>query len=44
MNEKSNLQVGYMNLFQQTTAGNKYKSINAARIFFFQNLDARKKK
>jgi hypothetical protein len=33
-----------MNLFQQSAAGNKYKNINAARVFFFQNIDARKKK
>jgi hypothetical protein len=39
-----NLQAGYMNVFQQLAAGNKYKSINAARIFYFHNLDLRKKK
>jgi len=39
----SNLQVGYMNLFQQLAPGNKYKSINAIRFFYFQNLDLRKK-
>lgn len=44
VNEHSNLQFGYMNLFQQTAAGNKYKSINAARVFFFQNIDVRRKK
>jgi len=38
----NNLQFGYMNLFQQLAAGNKYKNINAARIFFFQNIDLRK--
>ena len=37
------IQFGYMNLFQQLSAGNQYKSINAARIFYFQNLDFRKK-
>jgi hypothetical protein len=42
--EHSNLQVGYMNLFQQLAAGNKYRDINAFRFFFFQNLDLRKKK
>jgi hypothetical protein len=35
--------VGYMNLFQQLGAGNKYRSINAIRLFYFQNLDLRKK-
>jgi hypothetical protein len=43
LTEHNNLQFGYMNLFQQLAAGNKYKSINAARIFFFQNIDVRKK-
>ncbi len=44
VNEHSNLQFGYMNVFVQTAAGNKYRNINAARVFFFQNIDARKKK
>lgn len=44
LSEHSNLQLGYMNLFQQLPAGNRYRSINAARLFFFQNLDLRKKK
>jgi hypothetical protein len=39
----SNLQFGYMNLFQQLPAGNKYRNINALRVFYFQNLDLRKK-
>jgi hypothetical protein len=39
----SNLQFGYMNLFQQLPAGNKYRNINALRVFFFQNFDLRKK-
>ena len=39
--EHSNLQVGYMNLFQQLAAGNKYRKINAVRLFYFQNLDLR---
>jgi hypothetical protein len=38
-----NLQFGYMNVFQQLAAGNKYRSNNAARIFYFHNLDLRKK-
>jgi len=41
--KSSNIQFGYMNLFQQLAAGNKYKNIHAARVFFFQNFDARKK-
>jgi hypothetical protein len=42
--ETDNLQFGYMNLFQQLPAGNRYRSIDAARISYFQNLDLRKKK
>jgi Protein of unknown function (DUF2490) len=42
--ESSNIQFGYMNVFQQLAAGNKYKSIDAIRIFFYQNLDLRNKK
>jgi hypothetical protein len=44
VNNHDNLQAGYMNLFQQLAAGNKYKNINTARIFYFHNLDLRKKK
>lgn len=43
-NTHANLQFGYMNVYQQLAAGNKYKNINSFRIFFFQNLDLRKKK
>jgi hypothetical protein len=43
-NTHDNLQVGYMNLFQQLAAGYKYKSIDAARVFYFHNIDLRKKK
>jgi hypothetical protein len=39
----NNLQFGYMNLFQQLPAGNQYKMIHAARVFYFHNLDLRKK-
>ena len=39
----SNLQLGYMNVFQQLSAGNKYRSVDALRVFFFQNIDLRKK-
>ncbi len=42
-NKTDNLQFGYMNLFQQLASGNHYKMINAARIFYFHNLDLRKK-
>jgi hypothetical protein len=43
-NTHDNLQAGYMNLFQQLGAGNKYKNINAIRFFYFHNLDLRSKK
>lgn len=43
VNKSDNLQFGYMNLFQQLPAGNQYKSIDAARIFYFHNLDLRSK-
>jgi hypothetical protein len=43
VNAHDNVQFGYMNLFQQLAAGNKYRSIHAARIFYFHNLDLRKK-
>lgn len=37
----ANVQFGYMNLFQQLPAGNQFKNIHAARIFYFHNLDFR---
>ena len=40
----SSLQLGYMNVYQQLGAGDKFKNINSIRVFFFQNLDLRKKK
>jgi Protein of unknown function (DUF2490) len=41
---QSNLQFGYMNWFQQLAAGNRYRNSHVARVFFFQNLDLRRKK
>jgi hypothetical protein len=38
-----NLQVGYMNLFQQLSAANTYRNINSIRFFYFHNLDLRGK-
>ncbi len=38
----ANLQLGYLNVFQQLPAGNQYRSINAPRIFFFHSLDVRR--
>lgn len=43
VSKSTNIQAGYMNLFQQLPAGNSYKNISAARLFFFQNFDLRKK-
>ncbi len=42
-NKHDNIQLGYMNVFQQLPAGNVYRSIHAIRLFYFQNLDLRKK-
>jgi hypothetical protein len=38
-----NAQLGYMNVFQQLPAGNKYVSSDAIRLFVFHNLDFRTK-
>ncbi len=43
-NTTSNLQFGYMNLFQQLSAGNQYKNLHVARVFYFNNIDLRKAK
>lgn len=44
VNAADNIQFGYMNLFQQLASGNSYRNIHAARVFYFHNLDLRKKK
>ena len=44
VNRHDNIQLGYMNVFQQLAAGNRYRSIHAARVFYFHNLDLRKEK
>ena len=43
-NAHDNLQVGYMNIFQQLAAGNQYKSTHAIRVFYFHSLDLRGKR
>lgn len=43
LRKSANLQFGYMNVFLQQASGNQYRSLHAPRIFFFQNLDFRKK-
>jgi hypothetical protein len=42
VNEKDYLQFGYMNLFQQLPAGNRYKMFHVARAYFYHNIDLRK--
>lgn len=44
LNQHDNIQFGYMNLFQQLPAGNRYRSNHVFRVFYFQNLDLRRKK
>jgi hypothetical protein len=39
-----NMQVGYMNQFQQLPSGNHFNSNNVLRVFVFHNLDLRAKK
>jgi hypothetical protein len=43
-NAHDNIQVGYMNLFQQLPAISRFRNIDALRLSYFQNLDLRKKK
>jgi len=40
----SNIQLGFMRVYQQLGAGNRYRSTDAIRLFYFQNLDIRKNK
>ena len=39
----SYLQFGYMNLFQQLASGNQYRMTHAARVYYYHNVDLRKK-
>ena len=39
-----NIQFGYLNVFQQLPAGNRFRNVNGARVFYYHNLDLRKKK
>jgi hypothetical protein len=43
VNAHDNLQFGYMNVFQQLAAGNKFRSVNTLRVFYFHNIDLRRK-
>lgn len=43
LNAHDNIQVGYLHVFQQlSSAASSYKSIHAARLFYFHNLDTRR--
>lgn len=44
LDSHSNIQFGYMNVFQQLSVGTKFRNVDAIRVFFFQNFDVRKKK
>ena len=35
----TNVQLGYLNIFQQLVAGNKYKEVNVIRFSLYQNID-----
>jgi hypothetical protein len=43
LNQHDNFQFGYLNVFQQLAAGNRYRATHAARLFYFHTLDLRKK-
>jgi hypothetical protein len=42
-NATDNIQLGYMNIFQQLASGNNYRSTSIARVAYLHNLDLRKK-
>ncbi|HEU4472022.1 MAG TPA: DUF2490 domain-containing protein [Flavisolibacter sp.] len=44
VNASDNIQFGYTNIFIQLPAGNRYRSLHVARLFYFHNLDLRSKK
>lgn len=37
------LQVGYMNHFRQLASGNKFRTTHVARVYYYHNIDLRKK-
>jgi hypothetical protein len=43
LNAHDHLQFGYMNVFQQLAAGNRYRTTHVIRLFYIHNLDLRKK-
>jgi hypothetical protein len=38
----SQVHLGYMNLFQQQAAGNRFRELHTLRLFYFHNFDLRK--
>jgi hypothetical protein len=42
VNKSDNIQFGYINIFQQLAAGNRYRSTHAPRVAYFHNIDLRK--
>ncbi len=44
LNSSDNLQFGYLNVWQQLGGVSTYRSIHAARVFYFHNIDWRKGK
>jgi hypothetical protein len=42
LTQHDNIQLGYMNVFQQLPAGSRFRNSNVIRLFYFQNLDLRK--
>jgi hypothetical protein len=39
----NNIQFGYMNVFQQLPSAGSYRNIHGARIYYYHNIDLRKK-
>lgn len=44
LNASDNIQLGYLNVFQQLATPGRYRTLHAARISFFHSVDFRKKK
>lgn len=42
LTKRSTIQAGYLHIFQQLQAGNKYKSIYIGRLYYYHTLDLRK--
>jgi hypothetical protein len=43
VNTHANVQLGYMNIYQQEASGTSYFSTHAIRLFYFHTIDLRKK-